>query len=186
MKRVLITGYKATELGIFAMKHPGIDIIKKAITKQLIRLAEEGLEWVIVSGQWGVEVWAAEVTLELKVSYEGLRLAVITPFLEQEEKWSDPKKEIYNRILSGADYVNSVTNKKYDGPWQFKEKDRFLLQNTDGIILLYDEEQDGSPKYIKELAMKHAAVVDDYAIIMINGGDLQSIADDEQHNQFDE
>ena len=34
--------------------------------------------------------------------------------------------------------------------------------------------------------MKHAAVIDDYAIIMINGGDLQSIADDEQHNQFDE
>ncbi|MFC5649328.1 SLOG family protein [Paenibacillus solisilvae] len=186
MKRVLVTGYKATELGIFAMKHPGIDIIKKAIAKQLIRLAGEGLEWVIVSGQWGVEIWAAEVALELKQSYEGLKLAVITPFLEQEEKWSDPKKEIYERILSGADYVNSITNKKYDGPWQFKEKDRFLLQHTDGLILLYDEEQDGSPKYIKELALKHALRVQEYPIITITGGDLQSIADDEQQFQYDE
>ena len=75
MKRVLVTGYKATELGIFAMKHPGIEIIKMAISKQLIRLAGEGLEWVIVSGQWGVEIWAAEVALELKQSYEGWFLA---------------------------------------------------------------------------------------------------------------
>ncbi|BBH22224.1 UPF0398 protein [Paenibacillus baekrokdamisoli] len=185
MKRILITGYKATELGIYSMKHPGIDMIKKAIRKQLIPWIEEGLSWVIVSGQWGVELWAAEVAIELKASYPDLRLAVITPFLEQEEKWNDQKKEIYNGILTNADYVNSVTKKKYDGPWQFKEKDRFLLQNSDGLLLMYDEEQDGSPKYIKELALKHALVVD-YPIFTITGEDLQHLAEDEQFNQFDE
>lgn len=179
VNRVLITGYKATELGIFSQKHPGIEIIKKAIKKQLVALMDEGLEWIIVSGQWGVEIWAAEAVLELKKEYKNLRLAVITPFLEQEEKWNDSKKELYNSILIRADYVNSVTKSKYDGPWQFKEKDKFLLHNSDGMILIYDEENEGSPKYIKAQA-EQLALTTSYIIIQINGYDLQSIAEDEQ------
>ncbi|MEX2461088.1 MAG: DUF1273 domain-containing protein [Paenibacillaceae bacterium] len=182
MNRVLITGYKATELGIFSQKHPGIEIIKKAIKKQIVTLLDEGLEWIIVSGQWGVEIWAAEAVLELKKEYKSLRLAVITPFLEQEEKWNDPKKELYQSILTRADYVNSVTKSKYDGPWQFKARDTFLLRNSDGLILIYDEENEGSPKYIKAQA-EQLAFTKSYTIYQINGYDLQSIVEDE-HQEY--
>ncbi|GAA3327349.1 hypothetical protein GCM10020331_066930 [Ectobacillus funiculus] len=47
---------------------------------------EEGLEWVLISGQLGVELWTAEVVFELQMEYPDLKLAVFTPFLEQEEK----------------------------------------------------------------------------------------------------
>ncbi|MNI21936.1 hypothetical protein D3C73_754780 [compost metagenome] len=183
VKRVLITGYKASELGIFSLKHPGISIIKKAIKKQLLALMDDGLEWIIVSGQWGVEIWAAEAALELKSTYPHLQLAVITPFLEQDEKWSDDKKRIYSDVLQKASYVNSVTNSKYEGPWQFKEKNKFLLRNTDGIVIVYDEDNDGSPKYIKEQASQ-LALKQVYPIITINAYDLQSIAEDEQQDFY--
>jgi uncharacterized phage-like protein YoqJ len=180
VNRVLVTGYKALELGIFSMKHPGINIIKKAIKKQLISLMDEGLEWIIVSGQWGVELWAAEATLELKETYEHLRLAVITPFLEQDENWNEEKKNYYRGIVQRADYVNSVTKSKYIGPWQFKEKNKFLLRNTDGMILMYDEEKEGSPKFIREQALV-LAQSQAYPIVTITAFDLQSIADEEFH-----
>jgi uncharacterized phage-like protein YoqJ len=180
MNRVLITGYKATELGIFSQKHPGIEIIKKAIKKQIMALLDEELEWIIVSGQWGVEIWAAEAVLELKKEFKHLRLAVITPFLEQEEKWNEEKKKIYHHIITHADYVNSVSKSKYDGAWQFKEKNKFLLRNSDGMILIYDEENEGSPKYIKAEA-EQQAITRNYSIYSINALDLQSIADEEQH-----
>jgi uncharacterized phage-like protein YoqJ len=183
VRRVLITGYKATELGIFSLKHPGIAIIKKAIKKQILSLIDDGLEWVIVSGQWGVEVWAAEVVIELKQSYSNLQLAVITPFLEQEENWNEEKKEIYTSVLQNADYVNSVSKKKYEGGWQFKEKNKFLLRNTDGMVLVYDEENPGSPRFMKELAARRGLEVN-YPIISINAFDLQSIVDEEQMNSF--
>jgi uncharacterized phage-like protein YoqJ len=181
MKRILITGYKATELGIFSQKHPGIEVIKKAIKKMILSLLDEGLEWIIVSGQWGVEIWAAEAVLELKKEYKDLRLAVITPFLEQEEKWNEEKKKLYNLILTHADYVNSVTKTKYEGPWQFKEKNKFLLRNSDGMILVYDEENEGSPKYIKAQA-EQLALTKNYPLYQINGYDLQSIAEDERQD----
>lgn len=177
-------GYKASELGIFSMKHPGIDIIKKAVKKQLIALLDEGLEWVIVSGQWGVELWAAEAALELQKDYPELQLAVITPFLEQDENWNEPKQEYYRSIIRRANYSNSVTKSKYDGPWQFKEKNKFLLRNSDGIILLYDEEMEGSPKFMKEQAMRLAEQSGTYRVIQITAADLQSIADEAQPDYF--
>ncbi|MGG1554853.1 DUF1273 domain-containing protein [Paenibacillus ferrarius] len=180
MKKILITGYRASELGIFSLKHAGIGIIKKAIQRRLIPLLEEGLEWVVVSGQWGVELWAAEAALELKkTDYPHLQLAVIPPFLEQEEKWGDDKKAYYANVLRGADYVNSVTKTKYDGPWQFKERDKFLLRNTDGLLLVYDEETGGSPRYIKQQA-EYFGERQTYPLIVINSYDLASVAEDEQ------
>ncbi|MEC0230127.1 SLOG family protein [Paenibacillus alba] len=183
MKRILITGYKASELGIFSLKHPGIPIIKKAIQKKLIALVEEGLEWVVVSGGWGVELWAAEAVLELRTNTcPELKLAIITPFLEQEEKWSDDKKNCYTSVIERANYVNSITKTKYEGPWQFKERDKFLLRNSDGILLVYDEDTEGSPRFMKQqaaqLAANHA-----YPILTINAYDLQNIAEDEQGEQ---
>jgi uncharacterized phage-like protein YoqJ len=47
MKTLLVTGYRAHELGIFDNKHPGIPYIKKALAARLLPLVEEGLEWVI-------------------------------------------------------------------------------------------------------------------------------------------
>jgi len=180
VKRVVVTGYKAAELGIFSMKHPGIPIIKKAIKKQIVALIDEGLEWVIVSGQWGVELWAAEAVLELQPQYEQLQLAVITPFLEQDENWSEEKRGFYSGILQRANYVNSVTKSKYDGPWQFKEKNKFLLRNSDGMIVLYDEEKEGSPKFIRGQAMSMASKTDSYRVVTITANDLQNIVEEEQ------
>ena len=51
MKRVVVTGYKQHELGIFDDKHPGIGFIKKALESQFIALLDEGLENRIIC-QW--------------------------------------------------------------------------------------------------------------------------------------
>ncbi|WP_192894585.1 DUF1273 domain-containing protein [Paenibacillus contaminans] len=178
VKSLLVTGYKASELGIFSLKHPGIRIIKKALKSRIAALLDEGLEWVIVSGQWGVELWAAETAIEMKEQGYPLQLAVITPFLEQEENWSEEKQNVYRQVLAGADYVNSVTKSKYSGPWQFRARDQFLLRNSDALLLVYDEENDGSPKFIKEQALRQAGT-ENYPIFSINANDLQNTADEE-------
>lgn len=186
IKTVTITGYKAHELGIFNQKHPGIKIIKKALRNQLIPLIEEGLEWVIISGQLGIELWAAELVIELREDYPNLQLAVITPFLEQEKNWQDQRQEEYQSILAQADYVNSITNREYEGPWQFRAKNNFLLDHSDALLIIYDEEKEGSPKYIMKEAMERAEI-EGYTYIRITAFDLQLIADEEsiEENEID-
>lgn len=60
LQRIIITGYKPHELGIINDKHPGA-IVKKALEDRLRTLIDEGLEWVIISGQQGVESWSARL-----------------------------------------------------------------------------------------------------------------------------
>ena len=66
MKVIAVTGYKPFELGIFKNDHPGVECIKKALHRKLITFVEDGLEWVIISYQLGVELWVAEVVLKCK------------------------------------------------------------------------------------------------------------------------
>lgn len=82
-------------------------------------------------------------------------------------------------MITQANYVNSITKTKYEGPWQFKERDKFLLRNSDGILLVYDEDTEGSPKFMK-LQAAQVAAHHDYPIITINASDLQNVAEDEQ------
>lgn len=178
-----VTGYKPYELGIFQNNHPGIEYIKKAIKRQLIILLEEDLEWVMISGQLGVELWAAEVVFDLQIEYPELKLAVITPFFGQEENWNDANKEIYEFILSQADFVDSITKRKYENPSQFRLKNQFFINKSDGLLIVYDEEKEGSPKYMVSLALKYAEQ-EEYPVYLINAFDLQAIIEEEQMDYF--
>jgi uncharacterized phage-like protein YoqJ len=183
LKRLVVTGYKPHELGIFDDKHPGVRFIKKALKKRFLALLDDGLEWVIISGQLGIETWAADVVIELKKEYTELKYAVITPFNEQEKNWNDMKKEKYHTIVALADYHTSLTNRPYEAPWQFIEKDKFFMRNSDGILIVYDEENDGSPKFVKKAAEKYAER-SDYQVLTINADDLQVIAEEEQMDEW--
>ncbi|BBI35445.1 DUF1273 domain-containing protein [Cohnella abietis] len=185
MKNLLITGYRAHELSIFDQKHKGITYIKKAITSKLIPLVEEGLEWVITPGQYGVDLWACEAVIALKEQYPHLKLSIITAFLNQEEKWKDDKKIYYEEILKGVDYYGSVSKQPYSGAWQFTSRDDLLLRKTEGILLIYDEDAgEGSPRFMKEKALKkHSA--DGYRFISISAEDIQSTANEEEFSGFD-
>jgi uncharacterized phage-like protein YoqJ len=181
-KRIVVTGYKPHELGLFDDKNPGIGYIKKALEKKLLMLLDEGLEWVLVSGQQGVETWVTEVVLELKKEHSQLKYAVMTPFQDQEKNWNEANKEKFQSLVANADYHVSLTKKTYEAPWQFIEKDKFFLRNSDGILIVYDEENPGSPKFIKKAAEKHAEKTD-YQVLTISADDLQAVIEDQQWAQ---
>lgn len=184
LKKLTVTGYKAHELGIFQEDHPGVEIIKKALYDQLEVLVQEGLEWIFISGQQGVETWTAEVVWLLQEDYPELQYAVMTPFLEQEKNWKDPKKEKYQEVLHGADFVTSLTNKPYEAPWQFVEKNKWFITHSDAALIVYDEENEGSPKYIKQLAEKYMEN-HDFEMFIIDAYDLQLIGEEIQQSKWD-
>ncbi|MFB3163014.1 DUF1273 domain-containing protein [Neobacillus sp. 179-J 1A1 HS] len=183
-KVLAISGYKPFELGIFKNDHPAVLFIKAALKKELIPMMEAGLEWVLISGQLGVELWAAEVVFELKSEFPDVKIAVITPFLDQEASWSETNSEWYKSILAQADFIDSVTKKGYEKPWQFRLKNQFFIEKSDALLLLYDQEKEGSPKYIYEMAVqyqnKHS-----YPIQLVTFYDLQVIVEEEELKRLD-
>ena len=51
-------------------------------------------------------------------------------------------------IINNADFTESVFHSEYQGPFQFKQTDQFMLDHTDQTLLIYDEEQEASPKFL--------------------------------------
>ncbi|MEH7176631.1 DUF1273 domain-containing protein [Neobacillus vireti] len=180
LERLLISGYKSHELGIYKDNHQNVNYIKKAIEKELITLLDAGLNWAIVSGQSGVELWSAEVVLSLKRKYPHLKLAVITPFLGQEENWNSERQELYQKIIYQADFTTAISKQPYQGPWQFVQKNKFLIKNSDGLLILFDSDnENGSPKYLLREAEKFAQTTN-YKIITITPYDLQMVVEEEE------
>lgn len=178
-KVVAITGYKPYELGIFETGHPGIRYIQTAIRRRLLELLDEGYEWVLISGQQGTELWAAETVFDLQAEYPELKLAVLMPFEGQEEKWKDEQKEYYEMVLSQADFVAAISKRPYESPQQFRNKNRIFLHKSDCLMIVYDEEREGSPKYLFEVAKKFSES-HPYDIRIIDFYDLQAIIEEEQ------
>ncbi|MGE7878397.1 DUF1273 domain-containing protein [Peribacillus muralis] len=177
MKVLYLTGYKAFEFGIFKNDHEAVRYIKKAIEQRLLPLVEDGLEWVIISGQLGTELWGAEVVFEMQEHYEQLKLGVLTPFLKQEESWNETNQEYYRSILARADFVESIFNKPYEGPEQLKMKNKYMIQKSDAMLIIFEAEKDGSAKYPYYEALKKAGN-QAYPIYQVNFDDLQMAAEE--------
>lgn len=182
IKRLCISGYKPHELGIMNNNHKGIYYIKKVLKKQLISFLEDNSStefWILISGQLGVELWSAEVALDLKEEYPQIRLAIFTPFLNQEETWSEEKQNMYREIVYQSDFVKSVSNQRYVGGWQFFNKNKFILEHSDALLVLYDDEKEGSPRY-----MIQEAVANNVDIHYIRPDDIQNIVEEEMYNTY--
>ncbi|MFL1675793.1 SLOG family protein [Paenibacillus dendritiformis] len=184
MKNLLVTGYRAHELGIYNNKHQGIHYIRKAIAARLIPLLEEGLEWVITPGQYGVDLWACEAALALKAQYPHLKCSIITAYSQQAEQWNEEKKAFFDQLVQQVDYYGAVSNGPYIGKWQFVARDDLLFRKTDGILLVYDEDAgEASPRFVQERALQKQAQ-DGYMYLRIGAEEIQAIAEEEQLDAF--
>ncbi len=92
MVSVLVVGYKAFDLGIFGDKDQRLKIIKAAIRRDLIYLLENGMKWLVFTGNLGFEVWVLEVAKELQEEYN-FQLATIFIFENQGENWNEVNQE---------------------------------------------------------------------------------------------
>lgn len=183
---LLVTGYKAHELGIFNDDHPGLSIIKAALRMRMVQLIEEmDVEWILISGQTGVELWAGETALDLREEYPELKLAVLKPFLDQESKWKEASQEYYQMILSQADFVESITNRPYENPSQLKAKNEFLVKKSNAMLVLCDEDTPGSPDFYLKEADNRNKRQSDYEVYTITPVDLDLIQQDMQESDPD-
>ncbi|HLO13147.1 MAG TPA: SLOG family protein, partial [Pseudoneobacillus sp.] len=81
-------------------------------------------------------------------------------------------------------FIDSVTKKGYEKPWQFRLKNQFFIEKSDGLLLFFDLEKEGSPKYLYEMAIQFQKN-HEYPVELITFYDLQTIVEEEQLKQMD-
>ncbi|TDQ41477.1 SLOG family protein [Aureibacillus halotolerans] len=169
LKSVAVGGYKPFELGIFQPSHQGIPVIKETLRQKMIGMIEQGTEWFVSSGQSGVELWGLEVAEDLKkTAYPSLQTALLPPFIGWEEKWNEVEQEAFRKLFHEVDFCRYITDRPYESPAQLRVKNQFIVQHTSGMLLLYDEDHEGTPKY-----MLHAAKQQEqYPVVWVSPEDV--------------
>lgn len=172
MPAFLVTGYKNMDLNIFSDKDPKVAIIKKAIKKDLTRLFDDGVDWLIFQGNLGFESWCLDVAISLKEDYD-VQLACIFPFANHGQSWSENNQAILAKFRQ-LDYVNhSFTD--YQHPSQLRQHQDFLLQNSQGCYLFYDPEHETKLRYVFEAVKERP----NYDLLQLDFERLNDIAQEE-------
>lgn len=168
MTSLLVTGYKSFELGIFKDKDPKVTIIKKAIKRDFIRYIDDGVDWLIFTGNLGFEFWAIEVAKELQKEYP-IRLATIFPFENHGQNWNEANQAKLASFKQ-VDFVKS-TFPAYQSPAQFRQFNQFLIDNTDEAYLFYEPDNETNMKYLYNMMLE----AHDYSIRRLTFDDLNDI-----------
>lgn len=170
MVSVLVVGYKAFDLGIFGDKDQRLKIIKAAIRRDLIYLLENGMKWLVFTGNLGFEVWVLEVAKELQKEYN-FQLATIFIFENQGENWNEANQaKLAN--FKNVDFIK-YAYPSYENPSQFRTYNQFLLESTDGAYLFYDEENETKLKYLYQMMKEN----EQYHIKKLTFDDLNEMAE---------
>ncbi|GMA07444.1 UPF0398 protein [Tetragenococcus halophilus subsp. flandriensis] len=175
---LVVTGYRSFELGVFQETDPKIKVIKKVIKTTLEQYLEEGLQWVIVGGNLGVEIWTAQLIDELKEEYPELKFSIIYPYLEFGNNWNEANQTMLQKVVEKADYVDAVSHLPYKNPSQLKNHTHFLLTHADGAIVVYDDEFTGKSTYFVHDAREYAEE-HDFLLHLITMDDLQNAVFDD-------
>jgi len=161
LKSIFVSGYRSYELNIFDQTDPKYLYLKEFIKDRLQTYVEEGVEWFVITGQLGVELWAGELLLEMQEENPAIHLAVILPYTSFQDNWNEKNQGLFDRVIRQADYVNYTSNKDYESPKQLKGNQVFTIKNTDGAFLIYDtmmeESADAKPKYVYDLIEQYQA-----------------------------
>lgn len=190
MLRLWVTGYRSYEIGTFGDKDPKIAMIKYALKRVLKEQIDSGLEWVITGGQLGIEQWTVEVVIELKETAPDLKVAVMLPFKSFGSQWQPNSQANLQALLSKSDFSESVSNATYQGPHQLQNYQKFMLEHTDGALLVYDTEFEGKTSYDYRAIQKQQEVIS-YPLTSIDMDHLQEYANEyaeiqaEKHNFYE-
>lgn len=145
MTNTLVSGYKAAELGIFKDSDPKIPLIKKIIKKDLLHLLDEGLSWLIFTGNLGFEYWVLEEALLLQSEFH-FQIATLFCFENHGQNWNEANQEKL-RLFKQVDFVK-YSYPVYSNPIQLKYYNDFLIEHSDKLYLFYEKEYETNLKFL--------------------------------------
>lgn len=112
----------------------------KTIIERLID--KRGMNTFITGMALGVDMWSAQIVLQLKEKYPHIKLVCAIPCINHSTKWNKEDQEIHSYIMSQADLVYYVSEEPYTA-WCMTDRDKWMVDNSITVVAVWDGEEDG-------------------------------------------
>jgi len=102
-------------------------LLKMKLLAEIEEMRKKGVAAFISGMAMGVDIWAAEMVLDLKQAYptEGIQLVAVIPFEEQASRLNEAWRERYFRILTQVDETVLLHNRYTKGCMH--ERNRYMV-----------------------------------------------------------
>jgi len=115
---------------------PGCVLLKEVLTTQITTLADRGVTDWLSGMALGVDLWSAQIVLDLRKKNPALRLHCILPCEGQERKWTASTQVQYHSILDQADTVFYVSRQYHSSC--MLDRNRYLVDHSSKLLAVYN------------------------------------------------
>lgn len=149
--RCCFTGHRPEKLKISERE------IKAALKKEIRTAISEGYTVFISGMARGIDLWAAELVLDLRENGEELRLICAVPFPGFELRWEQSWRERYRAVFQRADLVKFICPVYSKNCFQLRN--RWMVDRSSRVIAAYNGTKGGTRNTLEYAVARGITVV---------------------------
>jgi uncharacterized phage-like protein YoqJ len=131
--------------------------IKSELKKAIRQAISDGFTVFISGMARGVDLWAAQLVLEMCEENSKIKLICASPYEGFEKRWPEAWQRLYTSVLIRADYVRFI-NKSYS-PDVFQRRNEWMVNHSARVIAVYNGTPGGTRNAIKYAKQKGVACI---------------------------
>lgn len=149
--RCCFTGHRPEKLGASEA------MVVEGLKKEIRTAIADGFSVFISGTARGVDLWAAEIALDLRDAGEPLRLICASPYWGFEVRWSWAWQERYRRVMEKADLARFICP-EYSRDC-FQRRNEWMVDHSARVIVAYNGQPGGTRNTIRYAQIKGIPVV---------------------------
>ena len=140
LHRCCFTGHRPEKLNTSEKE------VKAALRKQIDQAVHDGFTVFITGMARGVDLWAAEIVLDLRKRNKEIRLICAIPHDGFDARWSPSWQELYRYVLAEADLTRVISKGYYTGVYQVRNE--WMVNHSSRIIAVFNGQPSGTKNTI--------------------------------------
>ena len=140
LHRCCFTGHRPEKLNTSEKE------VKAALRKQIDQAVHDGFTVFITGMARGVDLWAAEIVLDLRKRNKEIRLICAIPHDGFEARWSPSWQELYQYVLAEADMTRVISKGYHTGVYQVRNE--WMVNHSTRVIAVFNGQPSGTKNTI--------------------------------------
>ena len=140
LHRCCFTGHRPEKLNTSEKE------VKAALRKQIDQAVHDGFKVFITGMARGVDLWAAEIVLDLRKRNKEIRLICAIPHDGFEARWSPSWQALYRYVLAEADLTRVISKGYHTGVYQVRNE--WMVNHSTRVIAVFNGQPSGTKNTI--------------------------------------
>ena len=113
---------------------------------------------VFISGMArGVDMWAADIVLQLRLTHDDIKLICAAPYEGFEARWSQNYRLEYQRIMQAADLVRYIC--PHYSPACFQIRNQWMVDHAARLIAVWNGQPSGTANTLQYAVQQDVNVI---------------------------